>query len=312
MLGIKEGGVGKIGLKLLFLTLAAPVTATAAEIPPAMLDFDRPVGFTKPLVATVFKAYGDEHLFYLVPNRLEVGDVGPGTPSTAVLYEKARSGRHAILSLAGTIGFGGDYDAAIDEIRNSDPSAKFAVAEPYSFAFNLLLPGSNSGGATIDTAKMTSAQHYEIYARIPDVTARILLVPDSYRRPAIAVIYAPTYHGIVRSDDGTPKISERRYEIGSVANGSCALAPERYLSWSAGVVGCVFPSYPYRFVFPIQKDLKRLGFYEGKLSGNYDNTTSRAIRKYQTARSLVADGIPSLDLAEALKKDKIQHSASQD
>ncbi|WP_165422612.1 peptidoglycan-binding domain-containing protein [Rhizobium ruizarguesonis] len=274
----------------------------AQQIPSEMPDFDRQVGFTEPLLTPVFRSYGDEHLYFVLPNVLNVDKLSSGSPDITLLYDRQREGRHAILTISGTVGYARDHDEAINQVKQLDGAARFAAIEPNEFGFMIRTPGSEGGEATIESAKIDSARHFEILVRAADITTRILLVPASYKFDSIAVVYSPKYRGVVRDANGVAQVGVRAYEVGSVVSGGCALQPDRFVSWRTLTQGCIHPQYSRRLIRPLQERLKEKDFYDGIVDGAFGPLTERAIRKYQSAHSLVVDGVPSADLADAVAR----------
>lgn len=288
--------IGLAGALMLFSAAQA-----AADIPAAIIDFDRQVGFSTPLLTPVFRAFNDEHLYFVFPNALTLDRLQTGAPDLTLLYDKSGSGGDAFITVAGTVGFAGDHQTAIDEVRATDAQARFVNVEPAEFSFTLHTPGADQSAAVIDSAKLDSKGRFEILARVDDITTRILLLPESYKFDSVAVVYAPVYRGVVRDDDGTPKLKLKPYTIGAVDGGGCALSPERYQSWTTKQIGCKHPAYPYKLVKRIQAALRAAGQYEGGLDGVYGPLTQKAIRLYQKEHQLVVDGIPTEALADMLK-----------
>jgi hypothetical protein len=284
-------------------------SAESAELPTSIIDFDRQVSFSKPLFMSIFHGYNDDHIYYVLTNSVGVSKLSAGSPDLSLIYDKIKVGHRALLTIRGTTGFGPDYRTALDEIGAHDPAAKFVIPEPYSFSFGISTPGSDGTGATIDSAKIDSSGHFEILAKVADVTARILLLPNSYKFDSMAVVYSPVYHGIIRTEDGTPKLLERRYDVSFVSNGGCVFNPERYESWVTRHVGCVFPTYDRRLIFALQTKLKKLNLFDYRADGVYGPQTNAAIRRYQVGASLTPDGIPDAELAELIDKDVASRSA---
>jgi hypothetical protein len=273
----------------------------AGELPQGILDFDRQVAFTRPLLMSVFRAYGDDHTYFVLPNSAMIDKLANGSPKITLLYEGVSQGRHALMTINGTIGFANDYATAVAEISQFDSAAKFIIPEPAAFSFTVHTPGSDTSGAAIDNAKIDSSGHFELLVRVANITTRIMLIPESYKFESLAVVYSPTYRGVIRSADGIPAIGERTYNIGVVGGGACALSPERYVSWMSNKPGCIYPKYRKQLVRSIQKPLKKMGLYQGTIDGLYGPLTNKAIRLFQRSRSTVEDGLPTLDLAEELE-----------
>ncbi|WP_210214760.1 peptidoglycan-binding domain-containing protein, partial [Mesorhizobium sp. M7A.F.Ca.ET.027.02.1.1] len=265
-----------------------------------MVDFDRQVGFREPLLTPVFRAFNDDHLYFVLPNVLSLDALPTGAPDMTLAYDKAGVGKDAFLSLSGTVGFASDHAKAKDEIKSDDPAARFVVLEPSEFSFSVKTPGSDGRDAIINSAQIDSAGHFEVFAKVDDITSRILLLPSSYKFDAIAVIYGPVYRGVVRNSAGTPEIQVRPYSVGMVAGGGCALSPERYQSWATKQVGCKHPQYPRKLIREIQSPLKQAGLYAGGVDGIFGPFTEKAIREYQKSQSLLIDGIPSWELADKI------------
>ena len=60
--------------------------------------------------------------------------------------------------------------------------------------------------------------------------------------------------------------------------------------------------YSKKTICWVQKGLKGLGFYQGKITGVMDNTTINAIKAFQKEKGLKVDGIPGPKTRAALKK----------
>jgi hypothetical protein len=294
-----------MSLLSLFFVCFGISTAHSAEVPKSFVDFDRQVAFSKPLLISIFHGYNDDHVYYVLPNIIKVGELSPGVPDLSLIYDQVKRRHAALLTIRGQIGFSGDYEAALAEIKSVDPVATFAIPEPYAFSFAVSTPGADGGGAIIDAAKINSAGRFELLAKVSDITARILLLPTSYKFDSMSIVYSPVYHGVVRTSDGTPQIVERKYDVSVVSNGGCVFSPDRYLSWATQFTGCIFPRYDRKLVYSIQKQLRKLGLLGFQVDGVYGPHTGAAIKRYQTSKGAMADGIPTLELAEQLAKETI-------
>jgi hypothetical protein len=129
-----------------------------------------------------------------------------------------------------------------------------------------------------------------------------LLLPNSYKFDFMSVVYAPTYRGIVRDDDGTVKIRDRSFEVGVVSNGGCIFDPEKYVGWPSDRAGCLFPKYDAVLVRGLQKKLHQLGFFKSRIDGVYGPLTGEAIRNFQKSKSIAEDGIPTSQLLALLQE----------
>lgn len=281
---------------LLSATSICVASRAAADPPNSMLDFDREVSFSQPLYVSAFHGLNDDQIYYILPNSLELAAGKGGVPRLSLVYENVKHRRHALLSVKGTVTYGRDYQAAVAEIKARDAKARFAFPQPYAFQFRMMTPSSDSQGATIEAAKINSAGEFELLARVSDVTSRILLLPNSYKFDFMSVIYAPTYRGIVRDEDGTIKIKDRSFEIGVVSNGGCVFNPDQYVGWLSNSSGCIFPAYDGHLVRKIQTKLLGLGLLKSKVDGICGPQTREAIREFQKSKSLPEDGIPTPDL----------------
>lgn len=294
----------RITRQLLIIIAAATGTysfAIGAELPQGIMDLDKQVAFTSPFLITVFQGYQADHTYFILPNNAKLDQQANGAPKLSLLYGQAGTGKKAILTLEGTISFAADYQNAVDEIKREDPAAKFVIPEPSSFTFRLETPGSDRAGATIDSAKINSSGHFEIMAKVDDITSRVMLIPYSYKYNSISVVYSPTYRGVIRTADGTPRLGERSWDVGAIGGGACALSPERYVSWVTKKAGCSFPVYSPPMMRSIQRSLKRLGFYSGALDADYGPLTVLAIKAYQLSKGETQDGLPTLELELELK-----------
>ena len=287
----------------LFFVLLSPTmsgAALAAEPPGAMLDFDRQMSFSRPMFVSVFRGYNDDHTYYVLPNSVTLKAANGGVPEFSLVYENIRERRHALLSVKGTVAYGRDYAEAIDEIKSGDPQAHFAMPQPYSFQFRVMTPSSDGQGAIIEGSKIGSAGQFELLARVSDITSRIMLLPNSYKFDFMSVVYAPTYRGIVRDDDGTVKIRDRSFEVGVVSNGGCAFNPDTYVGWPSNLSGCTFPKYDAVLIRGLQKKLRQVGLYKAGIDGVYGPATAEAIRSFQKSKTLPEDGIPTTQLLTLL------------
>src|SRR5216684_20423 len=102
-----------------FFGLGCPA-AFSADPPTGMLDFDRQVSFTKPMLATVFRAFSDDHTYYVLPNRITVDSLASKVPDLTLLYGSAARNQTGLLSVRGKVDFGGDYQDAVNEIQTGD------------------------------------------------------------------------------------------------------------------------------------------------------------------------------------------------
>ncbi|MGJ4924818.1 peptidoglycan-binding domain-containing protein [Bradyrhizobium sp. HKCCYLRH2015] len=287
---------------LALLGQATSGAVLAAEPPAAMMDFDRQMSFSRPMFVSVFRGYNDDHTYYVLPNSVTLKEANGGVPELSLVYESIKQRRNALLSVKGTVAYGRDYAEALDEIKSMDPQARFAMPQPYSFQFRLMTPSSDGQGAVIEGSKIGSAGQFELIARVSDITSRILLLPNSYKFEFMSVVYAPTYRGIVRDDDGTVKIRDRSFEVGVVSNGGCAFNPDTYVGWPSNRSGCMFPKYDPVLVRGLQKNLHRLGLYKSGIDGIYGPATGQAIRSFQKSKTLPEDGIPSAQLLALLSE----------
>lgn len=290
----------KASLFIALLGHMMPGAALAAEPPASMLDFDRQMSFSRPMFVSVFRGYNDDHTYYILPNSVTLKEANGGVPEFSLVYENIKQRRHSLLSVKGTVAYGRDYTEAVDEIKSVDYQARFAMPQPYSFQFRLMTPSSDGQGAVIDGSKINSAGQFELLARVSDITSRILLLPNSYKFDFMSVVYAPTYRGIVRDDDGTVRIRDRSFEVGVVSNGGCAFNPDTYVGWPSNRSGCMFPKYDSVLVRALQKKLHHLGLYKSTIDGIYGPATAEAIRSFQKSKTLPEDGIPTAQLLALL------------
>ncbi len=277
--------------------------AMAAEPPASMMDFDRQMSFSRPMFVSVFRGFNDDHTYYVLPNSIALKEASGGVPEFSLVYENINHRRHSLLAVKGTVAYGRDYQEAIDEIKSVDPQARFAMPQPYSFQFRLMTPSSDGQGAVIDGSKINSAGQFELLARVSDITSRILLLPNSYKFDFMSVIYAPTYRGIIRDDDGAVKIRDRSFEVGVVSNGGCVFNRDRYVGWPSDRSGCVFPKYDAALVQALQKKLHHLGLFKSRIDGVYGPVTGEAIRNFQKSKSIAEDGIPTPQLLALLQEN---------
>lgn len=88
----------------------------SAELPKSFIDFDRQVAFSKPLFISVFHGYQDDHIYYVLPNTINVAQLSPGVPDLSLIYDQIKPRRRALLAIRGNTAFGADYEAALNEI----------------------------------------------------------------------------------------------------------------------------------------------------------------------------------------------------
>lgn len=73
-------------------------------------------------------------------------------------------------------------------------------------------------------------------------------------------------------------------------------------AWKHGVQSTTPPAAPTASVTEIQSHLSNLGYDPGPVDGVCGPRTRAAIRQYQQDRGLIADGVPSVALAESLRE----------
>jgi hypothetical protein len=274
--------------------------AFSADPPTGMLDFDRQVSFTRPMFATVFRAFGDDHTYYVLPNRITVDSLASKVPDLTLLYGSAARNQTGLLSVRGTVDFGGDYQDAVNEIQAGDSQAKFIFTYPAASKFILSTPSAGTGGGTITSWTIGSSGRFEIMASTAELTTRILLIPNSYLFEVFQLMYSPTYRGIIHKEDGSVVIVERTRDVSTVSSGGCALSETTYVNWNTRKLGCDYSFYPSSLVHRVQKQLKLKGFYKKALDGIYGPATGSSIRSFQRSSGQVEDGIISQLLISAL------------
>jgi hypothetical protein len=278
-----------------FLAVTFSSNSRAQEPPSTMIDFDRQVGFAEPRLITMHKAFKDDNMYYLMPNEIHVLEIRKGVPDVTLLYNQRV--KRAFLSVTAEIAIDpAKVDAAVAEIKKQNHSAKFAVLDPASSFFRIVVPGMTTGPADVEAVKQLSSNRVEIMFSVPDVTTRILLIPGSYKFDIFSIVYSATYRGVGRDDDGKIRLVNRAFEIGATVRGACVFAPERYVNWATEQNGCIFPDYPDRMIRKIQVRLKEKGFYKGPIDGDFTPAVHDSIKRYQRSINVAEDGIPTPEL----------------
>ena len=120
------------------------------------------------------------------------------------------------------------------------------------------------------------------------------------------------HHRLVRVEeyrpDPSPAVVPDRIEVlehGSTSSADLSkwLNPSRPSNQSNGDAGTITPSRRANIdvmrVIQIQQALASKGFYSGETSGNYDDATMDAMRRFQASNQIAATGYPT---AHALKR----------
>jgi Putative peptidoglycan binding domain len=297
---------------ILAISLGGSATSVKSQpLPPEIPDFDRPLSFTSPLLVTVVRAYGLANLFELIPNQLELKKRADGSPDITLYYNEKMS--RSYLTINVRIGLDKDrLDRTQEEIRLVESNARYLIAEPISSTFYVNTPGVQSGSAIIREAKVTRPNEFALTFDVDDIFRRIFLIPTAYISDFFSIRYEGTYRGILRDENGAPKIGTRVYAIGSSYGGMCALYPAVAVDLATGKDGCAYPKYKSPLIRAVQRELKRLGLLSDPIDGAYGTNTHKAIQRFQARAGMTADGIPTDDLLIQLKETaKVEQSASR-
>jgi hypothetical protein len=299
---ISNAKVGKVAFFVAALSsaLSGPVLA---QIPPEAVDLDRTVAFSEVRPVTMFRAYGDTSLYYILRSGLKA--VSEKGATDATLLYRTNPGDRSFLSLKLiTSAEPKAIGEAIKEVKAKDPLAKFAYVEPTSFKYTVSAPASAGGTGHVEQTIVPGDRETELLVSVDPILRRVLLIPASYQFVSLSVVAATTISGVTRDENGVVKIGQREIDLSTVVSGSCALLPGQYINVDNGVIGCLHPPYSPDLIKALQQDLYRLKLIKFHPDGRFGTKTEAAIRTVQERLGLVVDGIPSQRLVDALKSIK--------
>jgi hypothetical protein len=269
-----------------------------------LLDFDSAIGFTIPRSISVFRsADQSDHLYFIVPNSIRLVAKPDKTPEFSLFHDGGNSGKEGYMSFSlEPLIDANDVSDVINEIRISDPQAKFGVPQPLNSFFYVLGPNMplHSLVAQLDAGNPLKTKS-SFSTPVSSIAVRASLIPSSYKYAIFTIGHDFTLKGTTRDEQGNIKIVERKLATSYVINGLCAIYPDLIVNISTRSIGCGRQFYPRRLIKDIQALLNRKGFSAGVADGVLGQNTEAAIRKFQRDRSLAIDGIPSVDLLERLK-----------
>lgn len=295
---IAFGGALRLGTIAVMITACLP--AKAEPLPPELADFDRSLSFRDPLLVSVIRSYGIQNRFALIPNQLEIKKRSDGSPDMTLYYDPNIPGGYLTLNVK--VGLEKErLDTVQDEIRQFEKDAQFSIMEPLLSTFHIGTPGTEAGKAVIREATVIDPNEFALTFTVDELFRRIFLVPSSHLSDFFSIRYEGTYRGVIRDDNGTPKIGTRVYSIGSSYGGACTLHPSVAFNLQTHREGCVYPNYYRGLVRSIQKELKRLKLLKSASDGIYGPETHGAIQRFQSKTKVIPDGLPTDDLLERLK-----------
>jgi hypothetical protein len=261
-------------------------------------------------LVSVVHSYGMSNQFGLVANQLEMKKRPDGSPDMTLYYDRKMSKSYLTMNVR--VGLDKDrLEKTQDEIRLTEKNARFLLLEPITSTFYISTPGAQAGSAVIREAKVIGPNEFAVTFEVDDIFRRIFLIPTAYLSDFFSIRYEGTYRGILRDENGAPKISSRVYAIGSSYGGTCTFYPAVAVDLMTGKHGCHYPKYKSSLVRAIQKELRRLGLLTDQVDGEYGLNTHRAIQKFQDQAAIVKDGIPSDDVLFSLRNaTKVEQARS--
>ncbi|MGQ0622773.1 MAG: peptidoglycan-binding domain-containing protein [Panacagrimonas sp.] len=294
----------------LALAGSAPSVAQVVPNPPQtphlgeMIDFDSAVGFSTPRQVTLFTSVDkSKHLYFLMPTAVEFVLKNRGSSATGLLYTSEAAAKFPIGYLTFTVVpvmDTADYEEAIKEIKQRDPSAKFAYPNSTKNVLTFTgidMPEKSLFGDGI-AAPIPSRNSFTLL--LSRLSARALLLPRAYESPSASFQYSFSLRGAVRMADGSFQVLERTYRIGGVLAGFCANVPESTWDLRSARRGCPLVSFNTKLVREIQRELKRLALYAGRIDGRFGELSELAVRKFQKSAKMYVDGYPTRELLEVL------------
>jgi hypothetical protein len=288
-------------LLFVFSTSAQAMDLTGAN---GLIDFDAAVGFVNPRTIKVFRsADPDHHLYFLVPNSIRLVETENHEPEFSLFHSGAGAAKegYVTFSLQPIIDTA-DIDAVVAEIKGADGQARFAVPQPVSSYFYIIGPAMGAQPLTIEkdggNPLLTKSS---FSAKISSIAVRASLQPTSHSYPIFTIGHDFRLRGTSRDPSGNVTVVDRNLATSFVMYGRCALAPHSVVDLVDGTNGCIRQHYAPMLVRQVQRLLKAHGYDPGPLDGTFGTATEDAIRLYQRASGLVADGLPTAELLKALK-----------
>jgi len=264
-------------------------------VPDNSVDFDRSVGFRTPRNITVYPAFGEKDLVYLVPNGIDVTSIQASTtrPRVGLAHLGTNQPADLILRMTPTID-SVPLEEVTSELKALYPNIRFAM--PASLESTFVIAGAGMPEKILGHEKTGDplAGNIVYAVRIPPLAVRGFLIGEAYKTALMAVSGEFRVRGVSRDDQGTPLITTRTVRVSTTLQGFCALNPEAVVNVNTSAFGCPRRTYPRALVLSVQRALQAEALPVGALDGVFGPRTESAIRAYQRSNRLPIDGLPSV------------------
>lgn len=297
----------KLSRMLLFsLASVMAVPASALELGGAdgLVDFDAAIGFPTPRTISVFRsADPGDNLYHLIPNSVQLAQSADARPQFGLFHttDKNRKMTGHVTFVVSPVLQTDELQAIINEIKASDPQARFGIPGPTQSTFYLVGPEFGRKELTSKTSASNPLRTPSGFSvDISSIAVRASLTAGSYKQPLFTIGHDFTIRGVARDDKGERQVTTRTFATSFVINGICALYPELVLDLTSGRHGCSSQKYHHSLILSLQKRLKARGYDAGPTDGVFGTRTEAAIRAYQKDAALIVDGIPDEDLLKRI------------
>lgn len=283
---------------------AAPALALDLSGADGLIDFDAAIGFSTPRTISVFRsADPGDHLYFLIPNSVQLAETSDGRPQFALFHTVDKSSKKiGYLTFAiNPVLHADELQAIISDIKASDAQARFGIPGPTASTFYLVGPEFGRKELTSKAPASNPLRTPSGFSiDIPSIAVRAALTASSYKQPIFTVGHDFTLRGTERDEQGNLHVVSRIFATSFVINGLCALHPELVLDMATGKRGCTPQTYSHGLIRGLQKQLKARGYDPGPIDGVFGVRTEAAIRAYQKDAALVVDGIPDDELLKRI------------
>jgi Putative peptidoglycan binding domain len=291
-------------LVVFYSTTAVPALALDLGGADGLVDLDAAIGFPTPRTISVFRsADPGDNVYHLIPNSVRLAQSADARPQFSLFHttDKNKKKTGYITFAVSPVLETDELQAIINEIKASDPRARFAIPSPTQSTFYLVGPEFGRKELTSNTPTSNPLRTPSGFSiDISSIAVRASLTAGSYKQPLFTIGHDFTIRGVERDEKGVLQVASRRFATSFVINGVCALHPELVLDLTTGKHGCLPQSYNHRLVRSLQRQLKTRGYYAGPVDGVFGIGTESAIRSYQRDAALVVDGIPDEELLKRI------------
>ncbi|WP_457660226.1 peptidoglycan-binding domain-containing protein [Sinorhizobium medicae] len=285
-----------IAFLLSAMTTGAQVVSPSPGPADELVYFDAPVGFPTFRDVTVYHAWGDPKVFFLLPNGIQ-SDGG-----FTLHYKRANGRINGSLTLTmKPIMEGEDVKEITSYLQNTVSGAKFTHSEPVASEWEILGAGFRRTVSPLYSSNPL-LHSSSVSMDIPSDLTEILLKGGSSYATAIVVRYKFAVRGIELDSSASPRVTTRWFTRGVSFPGGCSVTPERYVDIATGRVGCISHiTFNADIVREIQTLLNEVDQASLSVDGVAGSKTRLAIRRFQSRSSMPQDGQVSSILLHKLR-----------